>query len=210
MTPCAAQRRGRARADRRDARAGERARVAPALGEALEQQLDAVGARQAEQVEVAERRAAQRSSATIRIAGASMTRAPSARSRRREPARLRARARDRDAVARRAAPARSQASSAASAATSPITVIAGARTPALAALRGDRRERARAPSAGRAACRARRPRPARPRSRPAAISRCASARQRAHAHVEDERAREGGERAPVDRAARPWRDPRAR
>ena len=87
------------------------------------------------------------------------------------------------------------------AATVPTTVTAGGRNAPRCGALGDLRERAPTRCAGAAGCRARRPPPAR-RDRPAVVAaaRPTSAGKDADAHVEDERAGEGGQRRPVDRA----------
>ena len=93
-TPCSRSRSRGARADRRDHRAGERPRVA----DELEEPVDAVDAREAEEVVARRGRAARRRPAGCAIAGACVTIGAELGERRREPARLRPRARHDDAT----------------------------------------------------------------------------------------------------------------
>ena len=134
----------------------------------------------------------------MRIAGASTTSAPRSRSRA-ASALAWARARVTAIVRPASGRAATSASSSCSAATGPDDGDRRRPHAGLGRRRGDLRAAARARCAGRAASRARRPPRARRRSRPAGDEPLGDPRQRAHAHVEDERPREGGERRPVDR-----------
>ena len=115
-----AQRRGRARADRRDRRPGQRASVA----HVAEELLDAVGRRQHDEVEAAGSPNST-GSGWMRMAGASIDARAERAQARRQAAGLRAGARHRDADAGQR-PRPSHASSSCSAATGPTTVTAGA------------------------------------------------------------------------------------
>ena len=192
LDPVLAQRARRAGADDGDRRPGQRARVAhPA-----QQLVGAVGARDAQQVvgrqvgHVGRQRLdADRRRLDHRRAELAQPRG--------QGAGLRARARDGD-VRRRAGARRRRPAPRAARPPAPTSVMAGARTAAAAAAAAISRSGARtvrwsgsvprsttaAGSSG---------------SRPAATSCSAMRGKRAHAHVEDERPREGGERRPVDR-----------
>ena len=140
---------------------------------------------------------------SIRIAGTSTTSAPELAPAGRQPARLRARARDRHPPAVQRARARTTRAAPAARPpgrrpSPPAAVIAGLRR----AL-GDLAERPGRPCAGRGSVPRSTTAAGSPGRARAAISRSATAGRRAHAHVEDERAREGGQRRPVDRALRP-------
>ncbi len=104
----------------------------------------------------------------------------------------------------------SQAIASRRAATGPKSEDRRGLEPGLGTAAGERRQRRRRRSAGPAGCRAR----PRPRARPGRARRrsgaAAISRQVLHAHVEDERAREAGERLPVDRRLGLARDPRGR
>ena len=171
--PRSAERARGARPDRRDGGAGQRARVeAGALSHRLEEQADAVGAGQADQLVVADRAGdrARTSSlsirGSIRIAGSSTTSAPRSR---RVAARPLAWARARVTTTRRPC---------SGPALEPGELLAARgdradddqrrRLDLLALDRlGDRPQRRRRRCAGRARCRVRSPRPARSGSRPA-------------------------------------------
>ena len=192
-----AQRAGGARAHRGDAVARQRAGVAALALERGEQLVGAVGGRDDEQVEARRGSAARPRASAVRMAGASTTSAPSSRRRAASGdawARARVTAIERPCSGRRV----SHSSSSPSAATGPTTVMAGAWTPTSAA---------RSATVGQ-----RRVGGALPGHRPALDDRDrlvagaaavdqpgADARQRAHAHVEDQRAGEA-RRAPPSRA----------
>ena len=191
--------RGGPGADRRDVGAGERAGVAarpPALEQQLARRSGSSGRRGRS---VLERRDADRSSGSIRIAGSSTTSAPSARSRRGELAGLRAGPGDDDAAAVQRPRARARRARSRSAATGADDGDRGRADPGL--LGDARRSSPRVPSTVRWPGSVPRSTTAAGSSaaRPAAISCSAIRGSCLDAHVEDERAGEARP-APSSRA----------